>query len=505
MESRRDSSLKLKEAYPVFRVEQRDTTPLQRGIIRHVLLVLDLSEAMLDKDMRPNRYLVAIRYAQEYVREFFEQNPISQLGVLAMHDGVCIRVSDLGGNPGEHMAALASLRDDPRTSRQPKGSPSLQNALEMARASLFHTPSHGTREVVIVLGALVSLDPDDIHRTIDACVRDRLRVAIIGMSARLKICQEICERTNAGSSVDDSYTVALDQQHFRELLMATTTPPVIRSDASAAGKESRNGAPTGRTQDQAQPSSSSASLLMMGFPSRTVETAPSICACHGNIQRGGYPCSRCGAKVCSLPTTCPACGLTLILSTHLARSYHHLFPLRGWVEVSWERAVQVGSTQCKGCLSPLPDVPKAALVMLARKRKRRLKRMREKMRLNANGAGGNAGANDVGNDNDDDDEDDTDVAPLPVKVEGASESSRYECESCGSHFCVDCDVFCHEVVHNCPGCLSGTVGNGGAHGKTRGVEGVEALSPEKGFSGKGANGLKQHKGGGIAADPMEIG
>lgn len=36
---------------------------------------------------------------------------------------------------------------------------------------------------------------------------------------------------------------------------------------------------------------------------------------------------------------------------------------------------------------------------------------------------------------------------------GASESSRYECESCGNHFCIDCDLFCHEVVHNCPGCL----------------------------------------------------
>jgi transcription initiation factor TFIIH subunit 2 len=41
------------------------------------------------------------------------------------------------------------------------------------------------------------------------------------------------------------------------------------------------------------------------------------------------------------------------------------------------------------------------------------------------------------------------------RAEGASESSRYECPSCERHFCVDCDVFCHEVVHNCPGCTSG--------------------------------------------------
>lgn len=40
-------------------------------------------------------------------------------------------------------------------------------------------------------------------------------------------------------------------------------------------------------------------------------------------------------------------------------------------------------------------------------------------------------------------------------AQGASESSRYECTACGHHFCIDCDLFCHEVLHNCPGCLSG--------------------------------------------------
>lgn len=36
----------------------------------------------------------------------------------------------------------------------------------------------------------------------------------------------------------------------------------------------------------------------------------------------------------------------------------------------------------------------------------------------------------------------------------ASESGRYECRSCESHFCIDCDMFAHMVLHNCPGCLS---------------------------------------------------
>ena len=35
----------------------------------------------------------------------------------------------------------------------------------------------------------------------------------------------------------------------------------------------------------------------------------------------------------------------------------------------------------------------------------------------------------------------------------ASESGRYECRACESHFCIDCDMFAHMVLHNCPGCL----------------------------------------------------
>jgi transcription initiation factor TFIIH subunit 2 len=75
----------------------KDTTPMQRGIIRHLILVIDMSEAMLEKDLRPTRYELTLNYACEFVTEYFEQNPISQLGVIGMRDGLAVRVSDLGG------------------------------------------------------------------------------------------------------------------------------------------------------------------------------------------------------------------------------------------------------------------------------------------------------------------------------------------------------------------------------------------------------------------------
>lgn len=39
------------------------------------------------------------------------------------------------------------------------------------------------------------------------------------------------------------------------------------------------------------------------------------------------------AQVCELPTECHVCRITLMSSPHLARSYHHLFPVPPYDEL----------------------------------------------------------------------------------------------------------------------------------------------------------------------------
>ncbi len=112
----------------------RDTTPLQRGIIRHMMLVLDTSFAMAEKDLLPNRYTLVMNSAVDFVTEFFEQNPISQLGIVGMRDGVAVRITDMSGNPAEHIEKLRSWVEQ----HDPQGNPSLQNALEMCRGALLY-------------------------------------------------------------------------------------------------------------------------------------------------------------------------------------------------------------------------------------------------------------------------------------------------------------------------------------------------------------------------------
>ena len=142
------------------RTAQKNITPYQRGIIRTLILVLDCSEAMLEKDMRPNRHAMLVQYSIDFVHEFFDQNPISQIGIVSMRNGLAHMISQVSGNPQDHVDALKSIRK-----QEPKGNPSLQNALAMSRGLLLPVPPHCTKEVLVIFGALSSTDPGDIHLT----------------------------------------------------------------------------------------------------------------------------------------------------------------------------------------------------------------------------------------------------------------------------------------------------------------------------------------------------
>ncbi|XP_062368812.1 general transcription factor IIH subunit 2 isoform X6 [Cinclus cinclus] len=100
---------------------------------------------------------------------------------------------------------------------------------------------------------------------------------------------------------------------------------------------------------------------------------------------GGYFCPQCRAKYCELPVECKICGLTLVSAPHLARSYHHLFPLDVFQEVPLEE--YKGERHCQGCQGEIKD------------------------------------------------------------------QNVYICKVCQNAFCVECDLFVHDSLHCCPGCI----------------------------------------------------
>jgi transcription initiation factor TFIIH subunit 2 len=104
---------------------------IRRTIIRHLVLLLDLSSAMLDRDMRPTRFDLMLQTAREFIAEWFDQNPLGQIGVVGMRAGLGERIGEMSGNPQDVLRSISE-----RHKLEPIGEPSLQNAIDMARGSM---------------------------------------------------------------------------------------------------------------------------------------------------------------------------------------------------------------------------------------------------------------------------------------------------------------------------------------------------------------------------------
>ncbi|KAJ9086006.1 hypothetical protein DSO57_1008521 [Entomophthora muscae] len=343
---------------------QRDTSIVQRGIIRHLFVIIDLSEAMAVKDMRPTRIGLTMAYLESFIIEYFDQNPISQLGIITTKNGLAEKISELGGNPMEHIKAIKM-----KANRETSGEPSLQNALFLAKSSLIHVPLHASREILCIFGSLTTCDPGNIHDTADDLKRLAIRCSVIGLAAEVQVFKSLCNVTKG------LYSVAFNEHHFRDVLFDMTHPPAVGADQKNA-----------------------TTLVMMGFPKKCEESDTSLCACHTEPLSSGFKCPRCAAKICELPTECNICNLTLISSPHLARSYHHLFPIENFTELPISRIKQKA---CSGCNKKFPTIP----------------------------------------------------SPQDSqKPRNSDASEHYQCPKCNHEFCLDCDLFIHDSLHNCPGC-----------------------------------------------------
>lgn len=145
---------------------------------------------MNERDLRPSRVELTLTYAEQFVYEFFDQNPISQLGIIVTRDGIAEKLTELSGNPNDHARALKAGKKTDTS-----GEPSLQNALQLARSSMVGVPSHGSKEILMVFGALTTCDPSDIHETIDLLQKENVRVNVVGLAAEVQICRVLSRNT----------------------------------------------------------------------------------------------------------------------------------------------------------------------------------------------------------------------------------------------------------------------------------------------------------------------
>lgn len=209
-----------------------------------------------------------------------------------------------------------------------------------------------------------------------------------------------------------TFGVALNEGHLRDLMWESIPPPALTGSAADKAAPAAGGRAS-------QPASD---LMMMGFPTRLPDSGfATLCACHAHLKPEGFLCPRCGAKLCDVPTDCDVCGLLVVSSPHLARSYHHLFPVAAWAIVCARSLTSPSQVRhadrllrrprrldspvpedqpplapsCEGCCSPFPPVTLAAP---------------PKNALQA--------AEDI----------------------GLSPTGRYRCPKCQADFCAECDA-----------------------------------------------------------------
>uniref|UniRef100_A0A3B3T0G3 General transcription factor IIH subunit n=1 Tax=Paramormyrops kingsleyae TaxID=1676925 RepID=A0A3B3T0G3_9TELE len=299
------------------------------GMMRHMFVVIDTSRTMEDQDLKPNRLTSTLKLMEYFVDEYFDQNPISQIGIITTRNKRAEKLTDLAGNPKKHISAFKKAVDTPCA-----GEPSLYNSLNLAMQTLKHMPGHTSREVLVIFSSLTTCDPANIYELIKTLKGLKIRVSVIGLSAEVHVCTILTRETGG------TYHVILDESHFRELLTFHVKPPPASS-------------------------SSECSLIRMGFPQHTIasvsdqDSKPSFSMSHldsnggPGLTLGGYYCPQCRAKYTELPVECKVCGLTLVSAPHLARSFHHLFPMDAFQEMPLED-VQ-GERFCQACQGELKD------------------------------------------------------------------------------------------------------------------------------------------------------
>jgi transcription initiation factor TFIIH subunit 2 len=332
------------------RLVDRVTSIVERGVIRFMFLVIDWSSGILLRDdMKIRRYTLMESTVKEFIKDYFDQNPLCQLGLIFLRNGIATKLCDPSSNPKSLLLAFGDL---------PKmgGDASLQNGLDMAINSFVNVPPYGSREILILYSSLGTSDPGDIFESIDNCKKSKIRCSVVGLGSEIYICKVIAKETSG------TYGIPLNEEHFRELVFDHSIPP------------------PSTTTFRVDPS-----LIEMGFPARRSENVFSICVCHKKIQNSGYVCPKCGGVYCEIPVECQICSLSLVSSPHLARSYHHLFPVKPFEEIESKK-----NETCTGCQKEI--------------------------------------------------------------ITGSN--LFLKCLECDNIFCVECDSFIHDSLHNCPTCES---------------------------------------------------
>ena len=69
----------------------------EKGVVRYLCLVLDVSTAMNNKDLKPSRWSFTVGLVENFIVEYFDQNPLSQLSLVVSFMSRAEKLTDFSG------------------------------------------------------------------------------------------------------------------------------------------------------------------------------------------------------------------------------------------------------------------------------------------------------------------------------------------------------------------------------------------------------------------------
>jgi transcription initiation factor TFIIH subunit 2 len=230
----------------------------------------------------------------------------------------------------------------------------------------------------------------------------------------------------------------MSANHLNEMIMQQTQPPpeVTLPNAETGKKVTRD----------------TSTFVYMGFPRRTFDKNPAFTYSGRQIVESSvsFVCPRCHNRTLEIPTSCCVCGLQLNSSSHIARSHHHLFPVPNFSEFHNDHDSVTSITSTNGHDSTKSSLATAngSLKLMKSANTMSLKFVKTttstidttKYSTSSSVQKYCSGCFFPFYDNDN------------QQNSFNHNSLQMQCPKCLKLFCVECDIFIHDSLHNCPGC-----------------------------------------------------
>jgi len=81
----------------VIRIREDIGKIVEKGMIRYLYIIIDFSNAMNAPDLKPTRIVATRNLVESFIKQYFDQNPLSQLGIIVSHRKLAQKVTDLSG------------------------------------------------------------------------------------------------------------------------------------------------------------------------------------------------------------------------------------------------------------------------------------------------------------------------------------------------------------------------------------------------------------------------